>query len=517
MPDTGVQEPGWVADTISATFGDLDRSGAPGGVVGVAVGGTVVHLGGFGDAVPDHGVPWDADTSYRIASISKTMTAQAVLGCVRRGLLSLDADARALAPELGAFRVPITVLDLLTMSAGLWHDEEVARMCGVLGPTDDGYFADLTASQGAPMFAPGSAQVYSCANYRVLSRILERVTGTAFDDAIERLVFAPLDLGDTASTGYFWQRGAREARWYSSIEERSWNEVLLPVHTTGDGAVRSSGRDLLRWLIASTRSQDSLVPTLAELAVIGADRGVYRAGLEVRAPGGVELWTHRGSTGTTFLYLPEGDVGVIVMHNGPADIDERAYGVLRTVAGHVGCAVPPTPVRLGEDRRLDAALGRYVDITAGMTFELVDWSGDVAAGFQGAWASLVPDPGGWTFLDSAIYGRFELTAAGTVVMQEVDGAAHRFTRVDDESNLDPSRLEGIYRGHALDATVSVVQSDDGWQLQLGGAEHPDLRRQLEPWGPLARSGGITVAPRGDPVSALELSTRGARGVTFRRV
>ncbi|HXG87117.1 MAG TPA: serine hydrolase domain-containing protein [Vicinamibacterales bacterium] len=134
-----------------------------------------------------------ADTIFPLASISKTVTATAVMRLVERGQLDLSAPVRKYLPEFrtqdAALSGAATVRDLLTHTSGWegqlsatdWGSETMARFAGGLA----------TNLQLAP---PGAAWSYNNAGFGVAGRIIEVVTGMNVHDAFADLVFKPLGL-----------------------------------------------------------------------------------------------------------------------------------------------------------------------------------------------------------------------------------------------------------------------------------------------------------------------------------
>ena len=183
------------------------------GVVGGGI--AIVHMQEpatqwfFGKARKDTQQPVDGETSYNWASITKTMTAIAILQLRDRGKLSLDDSAVRYVPELRQVHDEfgsiddITIRDLLTHSAGFrnptWPwDCEDASNC------DWQPFEPTQWSQVAAMlpytrvaFRPGSRWSYSNLGYVFLGQIIQRLSGDDFEIYIHKNILMP--LGMTAS------------------------------------------------------------------------------------------------------------------------------------------------------------------------------------------------------------------------------------------------------------------------------------------------------------------------------
>jgi CubicO group peptidase (beta-lactamase class C family) len=134
---------------------------------------------------------------FLLASITKPMTAAAVMSLVQAGKLSLDDPAQKYVPELaGEERARITVRSLLDHTSGLPDmppdNQELRRRHAPLGDF-------LASACRAPLlFAPGSAVRYQSMGLLVAGTIVERLTGLPLREHLRRVLFAPLELADTS-------------------------------------------------------------------------------------------------------------------------------------------------------------------------------------------------------------------------------------------------------------------------------------------------------------------------------
>ncbi|NYV78923.1 serine hydrolase, partial [Streptomyces sp. UH6] len=134
-----------------------------------------------------------ADGRFRIASVTKSFTAAAVMRLVADGDLQLDDPAGRHVPQLAESGV--TVRQLLKQTSGLADFGELVDWTRPGGYTPE-EFLDLSLRLG-PEFAPGTDWGYSNTNYLVLGMVIERVTGEDFRGYVERTVIEPLDLRGT--------------------------------------------------------------------------------------------------------------------------------------------------------------------------------------------------------------------------------------------------------------------------------------------------------------------------------
>jgi CubicO group peptidase (beta-lactamase class C family) len=239
-------------------FGDVDalaagwqeRGGQPGMAYGIVMGGELVHAVGLGERYVGGPVP-DEGTVFRIASMTKSFTASAVLALRDDSALRLDDAAEAYVPELrrwpsAAADAPrVSIRHLLTMTAGFPTDDPWGdRQQGL--PLDE--FAAFLVGGVGINWAPGTRFEYSNLGYAILGLVITAVTGTAYPDYIRDRLLRPLGM---TRTGFEAAEFAEPdlARGYRRAPD-GWSEV--PPDPCGAfapmGGVFSCVRDLTRWV-----------------------------------------------------------------------------------------------------------------------------------------------------------------------------------------------------------------------------------------------------------------------------
>ena len=290
----------------------------------------------------------DADSVYRIASMTKSFAAAAALHLRDAGRLRLDDPVVNYVPELDALiypttdSPPITIRDLLTMSAGWpqddpWADRQLYR--------DDAAIRAFYREGISFSNPPGVTYEYSNYGYIVLGSIITRIAGEPAIDYITRVFLQP--LGMTSTTWHIDAvpdlHRARGYRW----EDETWHEEQsLP--SGGDVAafagLHSTVRDLARWVglfqsawpprnaadtgplsRASLREMQriwrSYPPIVATEAIGAAPRvagGGYGYGLSMIHNGQWQSAGHAGGLpgfGSHMRWVPEHGVGVVALAN----------------------------------------------------------------------------------------------------------------------------------------------------------------------------------------------------------
>ena len=185
-------------DTASAAFAEEHK--LPGLVAGVVDQGRLVHVVALGLADREAGRPVGRETAFRIASMTKNMTALGILSLRDAGKIVLDAPLAEYVPQFAAVKPatadskPVTLRDLLCHVAGLVTDDPWGDR--VLGMTPAG-LDELIATGTLFARAPGIAFEYSNLGYALLGRVLTNVSGESYQDYMRRLFLAPLGMART--------------------------------------------------------------------------------------------------------------------------------------------------------------------------------------------------------------------------------------------------------------------------------------------------------------------------------
>jgi N-acyl-D-amino-acid deacylase len=190
----------------------MDARKVPGGALAVLKDRRLVYVRGYGRADPDKPAPVHAETLFRIASLSKPITAVAVLKLVEEKKLSLEARAletAGLAPLAGPGGghaderlVKITVRHLLQHTAG-WDRSQsgdpMFRWKQFTQPTS----SDCPVNPSGIIrhmlgqrldFDPGTRYAYSNFGYCLLGRVIERVSGQPYEEFVQETILAPIGI-----------------------------------------------------------------------------------------------------------------------------------------------------------------------------------------------------------------------------------------------------------------------------------------------------------------------------------
>jgi CubicO group peptidase (beta-lactamase class C family) len=238
----------------------LDRWPSAGIAAGVVRDGSVQWFLGHGVADIPSRAPITQDTVFRIGSVTKAMTAVAVMQLWERGLVDLDAPAGdylrsfELLPARASFR-PVTVRHLLTHTSGIgywrrWSDVLRPGLgSGDLARRPVGSLADYYRGGLPVVIEPGTRWVSSNHGFAVLGQIVEDETGQPFDRYLREHLFEPLGMEHSdllrsrrvaanLATGY-----VVRARGLKAVKDHE-------IPTAPGGAVYSTARDVASYVAA---------------------------------------------------------------------------------------------------------------------------------------------------------------------------------------------------------------------------------------------------------------------------
>lgn len=344
------------ARKLAAAFPEVERlftawvkqRHMPGAVVGILLNGELAWVKTAGVRELDSHAPVTPDTVFRIASMTKSFTALAILKLRDEGKLSLDDPIVRYVPAAADLPYPtrdspvLTIRHLLTHSEGFpednpWGDQQLAR-------SEETMHAWIRA--GIPFSnAPGMAYEYSNFGFAILGQVVAKASGKRYDDYIRKQILEPLEMRastfeaseiplDRIAFGYRWEDktwksepalghgafGAMGGLWTSARDLASYAGFLMSAFPPRDApekgpAQRSSVREMQqvgRSQPASAFRRTVDAPLELNVGAYGYGLGVSqscRFGHSVAHGGGLPGY------GSLMRWLPEYGVGLIAMGN----------------------------------------------------------------------------------------------------------------------------------------------------------------------------------------------------------
>ena len=542
------------AGTVDQLFAALDRDDAPGAAVGVLWHGEVVFQKAYGMASLTYGVPFTVDTPSNIASVSKQFTAFAVALLADRGELALDDDVREYLPELPDFGETVTLRHLLTHTSGYRDYLTVLSMAGLFYPEDHVDRDDVVGvveRQAELQNAPGAEWNYNNTGYGLLALVVERVTGTPFQDWMRETVFEPLGMGHTVVRHGPDEIVPGRATGYAPASGGRWEEARELGGAMGDGFVYTTAGDLLRWMdtyrTAEIGGEDVRRAMTTEAVLTTGDSTGYGLGLHLGGRRGLRQISHGGADHgyrADFVYYPEVEAGVVVLANSTA----MPVSAGRVAEVFFADAFPPEtpaspapgePLATAEDpasgdadsfaptsfepETFDAYAGRYeFDAIPGVVVALSREAGQFYVQVLSQSPTRVV-PVGPAALESPETGRrVELLAddGGVPRIVFTDGRAFPATRLPDEAPLVSEDYAGRYVSDELGALYTVRAVGDGLELAHVRLDDPVplLHVTGDRFSGNSPLGDVTFErDASGSVSGFTASAGRTRGVRFERV
>jgi CubicO group peptidase (beta-lactamase class C family) len=335
----------------------------PGLALGIVEGERIAYVRGFG-AADDSGREVTPQTPFIIGSVSKSLTALAVMQLVEADKIEIDAPVQRYLPW---FRVAdekasaeITVRHLLNQTSGL--STKTGRTFQGDGDTSDTALEQVVRElDSAALSAPvGSEHQYSTVNYSVLGLIVQTVAGQSYERYVQTRIFDPLRMRNSytsesaaqpqgLATGHnYWFGRPRAA-------DLPYNRGLLPA-----GYLISSAEDMTHYLISqlnggrrdgtSVLSPDG-IGELHRAAVPTPEAGTsYGMGWFVGPLNDIPAIHHQGETfnfHANVVLIPQSREGVVVLMNAENSLDLFINGRMGTIAEGVTSLLegrdPPSP------------------------------------------------------------------------------------------------------------------------------------------------------------------------------
>lgn len=366
-------------EALDAVIARQIGANEPGVAVAVVRDGALVYEHSRGLANLEWGVPIAADTVFRLGSLTKPFTAQAVLLLEQAGKLRIEDAAVTYLPDLTWLDPRITIRHLLTHTSGIanyvtqpGYWERMARQ----DFTPEALAARIAAYP--PDFAPGERYSYSNSGYELLGMLIARAAGVPYDEYVRAAILEPLGMLDSR---VLWHELVvpRRASGYQRIGEDPVDTLRAPVGSgfqrarylsvtlaNASGGLASTVRDLVRWdaalreyrlLPAEVEARRRAPVRLNDGRTLGYGLGwglsTYRGRRVAHHAGGVP-----GFSSYLGRFVEDGMTIIILSNRGLFDGSELAAEIANHVLRLPAPLREPQPVSADE---LAAAAGTYAN------------------------------------------------------------------------------------------------------------------------------------------------------------
>jgi D-alanyl-D-alanine carboxypeptidase len=440
----------------------------PGAAIAVVRAGRVVYEKAYGVANLETNTPVTLGSVFQIASVTKPLTATAMMKLVEEGKVSLDAPLATYVPDAPTTWSALTVRRLMSHTAGIFPGAIVrVDAAGNLTNREGVPLSDITARRTlevlarAPIMFPAGERAFYCdACFFLAGLVIERASGMSYAQFMRDRLFAPLGMSQSAIIDR-WEVVPGLVPVYSIREgklapwRRDWQ-----IEVNAYAGVRATIGDLSRW-DAALRARSIL--TQASLATMwtpsklndGRDALVfgdaYGLGWGLGELRGRRTAEHAGASGTFVLRLLDDDLTVIVLTNLDGPSGSQPAVLARFIAGIVNpayAAADRLPTRPDSSTTRATLQQLLTDLSAGRE------SGTMTAGHRAFYLSI---PGPARDEDAQL-----LRSLASLEYVATDDVGGRITR-----NGDPVSRIVYYRG-ALGARSFVFTA---WLTAEGKVAH----------------------------------------------
>jgi CubicO group peptidase (beta-lactamase class C family) len=284
------------------------------------------------------------DDQWHLGSCTKTMTATLVGLYVEKGKLRWDTKLVEIFPDLADKFDPglkdITVVHLLAHSAGLARDVNYKLILERGGSVQTERINILKeAVAKPPEYPPGIKHLYSNAGYIILGAVLEKVSGSTWEEMVQKELFLPLDM-KSAGFGGTGTPGKIDQPWghYHNDDLAKTNGPKMdnPPHIGPAGTVHCTLQDWAKFVsdqLRGARGADGILKGATYLKLqspaFNSKKQACGWGITNNDIVGDRVWSHLGSNNMNFAYavmVPSKDFAVLVVTNKGGDITRKACG-----------------------------------------------------------------------------------------------------------------------------------------------------------------------------------------------
>ncbi|MGA9075604.1 MAG: serine hydrolase domain-containing protein [Candidatus Sulfotelmatobacter sp.] len=245
--DSSAQEE--LTDKVDRVFAEWNTTSSPGCALAVVKDDHVVYEHGYGMANLELGIAITPQSVFDIGSVSKQITAMAILLLAQEHRLSLDDDIRKYLPEMPDYGSTITIRHMLHHTSGLRNYDDLFDLQGIpeADLTTDRDAMELILRQKGVNFRAGEEFLYSDTNYFLMSQIVKRVTGQTLRQFAQNRIFGPLQMTSTHFHDDHTMIVPRRATGYAPHKGGGFEIDMSNFEQLGDGSVMTTVEDLFKW------------------------------------------------------------------------------------------------------------------------------------------------------------------------------------------------------------------------------------------------------------------------------
>ena len=323
----------------------MSANSVPGLSIAIVQNNQLIWSTGFGMSDLEDFTPAARSTLYRLGSISKPITAVAILQLSERGKLDLDAPVQKYCPAFPQKDAPITSRQLLGHLSGIRHYNPDGK--GDVPEDSARHFSSMQESlqlfANDPLLSkPGAEFHYSTYGYTLLGCVLEGAASQTYADFVRENVFRPAAMEHTQADDFFAIIPHR-TRWYHKDKSGAVHNagVLDSSYKIPGGGLISSADDMANFAIGILTGK--LLKPATQQAMLTAQRtsdgkpSTYGLGWGIAEKFGIHTVGHSGGqqgTSTGMVLAPGKSSATVVLANmDNVDSQDLAFDLLGILLG----------------------------------------------------------------------------------------------------------------------------------------------------------------------------------------
>nr|WP_121272388.1 serine hydrolase domain-containing protein [Pedobacter schmidteae] len=349
------------AAKLDSFFNALSENDKAMGSFAIAKNGKTVYQKSIGYRLidGDKKVPANAQTQYRIGSITKTFTATLIFQLIEQGKLTLDTKLSTYFPEIPNSKT-ITIGDLLAHSSGLYdYVNDVEDKEWITAPRSK---AELlkAVKEGKTHFEPGKDFSYCNSGYLLLGYVIEKLTKKPYSKVVSERIFNKLGMKNSMS-GISNNTGPQEAKPYQY--QKAWTDVndICFNNVIAVGDILSTPTDMLIFIEALDAGKLLSAKSLAQMKTVNKVDGTGM-GLVLIPFYSKKSYGHNGGTYGSYAVLhrfEQDSLSIAICTNGMNYKLNNINIDMLNVAYNIPFQIPSFKTVILASRDLDPYLGFY--------------------------------------------------------------------------------------------------------------------------------------------------------------
>lgn len=330
----------------------MEAANIPGLALAIVHNGDIIHTAGYGTSCAD-GELITADTSFIIGSISKGITALAIMQLVEAGQVDLDAPVQTyvpwftLADQTAATR--ITIRMLLNQNSGLGYNDGTRPLWdqpGIYSLED----RLRQMSNLALQKTPGVEFTYSNYNYMLLGMVVESVSGQPYEQYVQEKIFNPLEMGNSAAALLLIDDGqvADPHNWWFGYPFQV--DVPYPQDSVPAGFILSSANDMAAYLAFQQKGNSAILSdrgliAMKESCIPSGGESEYCFGWAHGKFGEMNTFNHEGAAQGYYAVIAHDPIsgwGIVVLSNANQMLNAPAKDIGISILAYLTNEIPLT-------------------------------------------------------------------------------------------------------------------------------------------------------------------------------